>query len=784
VTFTPPITLAFTSGLAIAGAAAMGVPIIIHLFSRFRRKREPWGAMRFLMEAFRKHRRRLQLEQLLLLAVRCLLLLALGFALAGPVLTGCAGQVAGGLDASGRRVYLVLDDALTSRAAAGSDTTRFDELKKTALSLLDAMGPGDRVAVYRAAWPMRPELAAPTLDLDAARRSIQAMQPRYTRADLPGTLAAVQAALVQDNAPSDRAFVVVLSDLSRAAIHDDLLAAGAPAELGTLASRAKLIISPPMVGAANVQIASAIPRRSMVLVESGMPASVPIELQLRRFDLDAPAAMTPVEIAVVNDDGRPIGEPLRRDVRWSGGQTTATLNVELPLLGSSGDGADRPAAAAIMARLTGGATGDALAEDDVRHAVVELRRRITVAIVGEPPAATSPGGGFTPRQWLGLALSPRLSGGNGTVELIDLPPDALNTQQPRTGEPLDAAIVTRPDLLSPEGWAELRRLADAGGLIWVFAPASDNASVWGQAMTTAFELPWQIGLEPVTVEDDATPWMLDVNAPVPEALGLLAADWIDLLRPVRVSKRLEVTLREGQHRTWLALPQGAWLTAADAPGAGEGMVLLLASALDAQWTNLPTKPLFVPLLHETLRSVLGGSIESSRRRAVVTGVSPTLGRRWLGAQELVRVGSAESVALTTTDLGITLASPLDWPGVWQAMPESAGRKLAVNLDADAGDTRAVDPARLAEWLGGLGAWTFLNPNEPAAALLVQREATDIGWPLLWLVMALALLETLLARRFSHAEQAATTGVSAGAAGLLRRAIATLNDKDDAPQRAA
>src|SRR5690606_20268012 len=97
-----PITLAFTPGLAVAGAVAMAVPIVIHLLSRFRRKREPWGAMRFLMEAYRKHRRRLQIEQLLLLAVRCLLLLTLGLALAGPVLSGCAGQLAGGLDASGR----------------------------------------------------------------------------------------------------------------------------------------------------------------------------------------------------------------------------------------------------------------------------------------------------------------------------------------------------------------------------------------------------------------------------------------------------------------------------------------------------------------------------------------------------------------------------------------------------------------------------------------------------------------------------------------------------------
>ena len=67
-----------TIGLAIAGAASVIVPILIHLLSRQRRRPVRWGAMRFLIEALRKHRRRLQLEQLLLLAVRCLILLVLG----------------------------------------------------------------------------------------------------------------------------------------------------------------------------------------------------------------------------------------------------------------------------------------------------------------------------------------------------------------------------------------------------------------------------------------------------------------------------------------------------------------------------------------------------------------------------------------------------------------------------------------------------------------------------------------------------------------------------------
>ena len=97
-----PISLT-TWGLFAAGAAAMSVPIIIHLLTRWRRKPQAWAAMQFLLEAYRKHRRRLQIEQLLLLLVRCLIRLLLGLALSGPLLAGC-GSSGGAMLSAGRTV--------------------------------------------------------------------------------------------------------------------------------------------------------------------------------------------------------------------------------------------------------------------------------------------------------------------------------------------------------------------------------------------------------------------------------------------------------------------------------------------------------------------------------------------------------------------------------------------------------------------------------------------------------------------------------------------------------
>ena len=100
-----------TAGLALAGVVSTSIPILIFLLWRQRRKPVPWAAMRFLLEAYRKHRRRMRLEQLLLLAIRCLIVLLLGAALARPVL-----DAAGLLDDGGRErvVYIVLDNGVAS----------------------------------------------------------------------------------------------------------------------------------------------------------------------------------------------------------------------------------------------------------------------------------------------------------------------------------------------------------------------------------------------------------------------------------------------------------------------------------------------------------------------------------------------------------------------------------------------------------------------------------------------------------------------------------------------
>ncbi|MFA6632701.1 MAG: BatA domain-containing protein, partial [Kiritimatiellia bacterium] len=66
------------------GLAGIAIPVIIHLFNRRNAREIKWGAMRFLMDSLMSRRRSLLLEEMLLLAARCLIAGCAVLAMARP----------------------------------------------------------------------------------------------------------------------------------------------------------------------------------------------------------------------------------------------------------------------------------------------------------------------------------------------------------------------------------------------------------------------------------------------------------------------------------------------------------------------------------------------------------------------------------------------------------------------------------------------------------------------------------------------------------------------------
>lgn len=88
------------------GLAGIALPIIAHLLSRRRFDVVAWGAMQFLNPS-RKTRRRLKLEELLLLLLRIGLIALIVFAVTRPIIP--SGWLSGYRSAGSRTVVLIID---------------------------------------------------------------------------------------------------------------------------------------------------------------------------------------------------------------------------------------------------------------------------------------------------------------------------------------------------------------------------------------------------------------------------------------------------------------------------------------------------------------------------------------------------------------------------------------------------------------------------------------------------------------------------------------------------
>src|SRR5437867_562934 len=143
----------FVNAGLVLGTLLAAVPLAIHLLNRQRHRPMPWAAMRFVLAAYRRTRRRVQLENLILLLLRVFGIALLALAVARPF-TGEKSPLAG-LTERRRDLALVIDASASTGYREGVETVFEREIARARAILrgLDG-GRGDRVRLIEAgAYP-------------------------------------------------------------------------------------------------------------------------------------------------------------------------------------------------------------------------------------------------------------------------------------------------------------------------------------------------------------------------------------------------------------------------------------------------------------------------------------------------------------------------------------------------------------------------------------------------------------------------------------------------------
>jgi hypothetical protein len=748
----------FTAGgLAAAGAAAVAIPIAIHLLTRMKRHPEPWAAMRFLLEAYRKQRRRLQMEQWLLLLVRCLIVAVLGLALAGPLLNAGTWGFSGGV---GRVVYLIIDDSLASQGTE-LNTTRFDLEVKAATAIVDHMQQGDQVAIALTSRPGKWLVPAVSPDLAGAQKALKSLKPRYGDSDWAGVLGELAEQIQDKRADPGRTHVVLMSGFTRAGVDADKPVATA---LGTIGQHAKVWGMPVSAGGVNTHVAQVKVFRKVLFAGDPTGGSLPVELKLMRYGPELPGVSQPIRVALSLPGSKGPSVTTDRTVTWFPGQSQSGVTLDLDL---SKDPVPGPRV--ITAQVETGGGQDLILADNIARALLLVKTRPTGLIVDGPVSA---GPELPGRQWLSLALSPAPGYG---VESQIIDAQAMTEEMLRKS---DAVYVLRPDMLNDQGFARLAAFAGKGGLVVVFTPDSMQPATWGGRMVDAFKLDWRIAQEPTQTagyEDREAGWGLNLADSAPGPAKLLAGDWPELLRPVRVRRYVNVEAPDTAAVKWIRI---------DAPGnpglllnqpIGDGSLLFWTSAPVSPWMNLQTRPGFLPIIQETMRGLLSTLPGSGELVEAASGTLDAPGKAWAGATALTPVADPAftrdpvtgqtAIPMRATDNGPVAGAVVDTPGLYEGTGAS-GRYAVVNVVPEGGDTRANSRQHVQAWAKPMGPMVFFEMDKPQAVLESPDASINLGWPLLWVVLGLVLIETFLARAFSHASQAQASLPAAGAGQTL------------------
>ena len=150
----------FLNPWMLLGAAAIASPILIHLLNKRRFKIVEWAAMDFLFQADKKNRKRVQLENFILLALRCLAMLLVALMLARPFLPSSLTSFVQKSQKIER--VLLVDDSLSQSVPRGNSTA-FDDTKVTIKEMLSGFANSsdteDWLTVMLASDPENPVLA-------------------------------------------------------------------------------------------------------------------------------------------------------------------------------------------------------------------------------------------------------------------------------------------------------------------------------------------------------------------------------------------------------------------------------------------------------------------------------------------------------------------------------------------------------------------------------------------------------------------------------------------------
>lgn len=694
--------MSFANPWLLLGALAVFIPLLVHLFDRRRPREVPFAALAFVLRSQRRTASRLRLKRLLLYALRTLIFLAIPFALARPEFSSEArASAAGGLAATA----VVLDTSLALRWRDGHPL--FDDAKDEARAALRALAPEEPATLVPCT---RSPMAVAPLGFDRARllSAVDDVKPGFEVADLNRCLEVAARAL--DDSPLSGRRLVLVSVLTQTSLQ---LEASPPVSLSAKGEKVK-----PDVVLRDVVRGRTTPNRAIIDARAEPapqvgPRAWQFTFTVRNFstqaqrDLELRLEVNGVVVGKGFVDLTPEGTAIKTLAhRFTQGGTVT---------------------------ITGALAADGLPEDDTRSLVLSVPRELTALIVNGSPAAQK----YRDEAYF---FDSALVATGSPVRAVVRDADAA------WREPLGAYDVVLLLNVEAPGVEQARALAafvEAGGGLFVSMGDRVDPDTWNQRMGAL--LPRALRVVKTAVEPGA-PDAATRAARLEQVSSThpIFAPFTGRAREGLLGARFfRYALFEGEgpgSEVLATMDDGApaFLSARR----GSGRVLVYASSVDRDWSDLPIRTAFLPLA-QRVAAWLTGTLDEREAVHPRVGQAVTLQPEGTDTAAFARAPSGLDVPLTAVPQSTRFTGgPLPEPGRY-AVFNAKGVQVdalafAVSLDPAASDLARHEPEALNAWFGEDVVKTVGVSGAP--------RSTPLWTWLLVLVVVAFLLEGVLLRR--------------------------------------
>ncbi len=710
--------------------AGASIPILIHLWARQRYRQIPWAAIEFLLAALKANRRRLLLEEWLLLALRVLIVMVLALAAARPFV----GQayIPGEEPEAVHRIVLL--DASFSMQASREGRSCFDRAQEELHRLVNLCRPRDRLTLGVMTDTIRWLTPEPIPATGGIFRQLNELEPTDSRPDLLAVLRQVATRLreVRKHYPSLGAQEVwIFSDLQattwepREELDESLLREALASILEEASIR---MVDVGLADGQNVAITEVQLNRWPVL----MGDTVQFTATIKNFgEIHRPNLQ-----GIVRIDGHVVS----KQILTISPNSEALLRFSYRFL-TPGE---------HIVEVSVEAHGDSLRADDRRWISVPVRTALKVLCIDGRPSLVPLQGAAG---YLTVALNPGGPGGPTSPIYVDRRPVTALSEVDL--DSYDCLILCDLPELSPEEASRIRRFVRSGkGLILFLGPQvvpTAYNTVLGQG-----EKPEEVLLparltQPVHDDPQYRLDPLDYSHPIVAAFRDFERAGL-VTTPVESYWAFE-DLKTLGGRIVLALGNGNPLMVEKR--FGRGRVVLVGTSADPSWTLLPKWPSFVPLVHETVRY---STADRFFRRNVRLGecFEGLLPADWAGTEleiwtpqqqrEFIRVESDSEASQWQF-------CPREFAGVYRVEGPGGQSELYVaDLDPNESDLTKINPERWKNLFGNPGKLVIDSsmealirlPSIPPAG--IHEMASNLLYALVMLLMAESLLSFYLSRQ--------------------------------------